>query len=104
MDRFDRGFRWFMVGLCFVAGILGVFRFHSPTDILKIVPVIALLTWHFWTSIPTEARKRHLLASLCGDNTGPENRFCTLEPGHPGDHKSFHSSGGLIGWRQKGGA
>jgi hypothetical protein len=24
--------------------------------------------------------------------------LCALEPGHPGDHQNYHSSGGVVGW------
>lgn len=45
-----------------------------------------------------------VVAAICADNSGPKEIFCTLEPGHPGDHKNMLSNGGGIGWRQKGGA
>ncbi|TMI88343.1 MAG: hypothetical protein E6H00_12990 [Bacillati bacterium ANGP1] len=49
-----------------------------------------------------EANKRgNVLASICGDGSGPRGRVCALEPGHPGDHRSYHSSGGCIGWPQR---
>jgi hypothetical protein len=38
-----------------------------------------------------------LLASVCGDRSGPAGKFCTLERGHRGEHQQFWS-GGCIGW------
>jgi len=49
-----------------------------------------------------EANTRaNILASICGDSSGPHGVFCTLEPKHRGEHKHFHSSGGAIGWRNR---
>ena len=104
MDRFDRGFRWFMSALAVSMCSLLLFRMNTGKDILLIVTVCIVLVRYTWVEIPKKAAERNLLASICG-NEGPwsDSRgvyFCVLEPGHPGDHKHFHSSGGVVGWPQ----
>jgi len=98
MDRFDRGFRWFMSALAVSMCSLLLFRMNTGKDILLIVTVCIVLVRYTWVEIPKKAAERNLLASICGNQNG--EFFCVLEPGHPGDHKHFHSSGGIAGWPQ----
>ncbi len=42
-----------------------------------------------------------LQTDICGDRGGPEKHVCGLEREHPGDHKQYHSSGGVIGWPRR---
>jgi len=104
MDRFDRVACYLLSSGAVGGGMLLLSRFHSWKDAAMIFCVTALLARYPWISIPQETRRIKIAASICGDNSGPEDCFCVLEPGHPRDHKHFHSSGGMIGWPRKGGA
>ena len=103
MDTFDR---IVCLGLCAFTAIacaaLAVFVAHGWSRIGMVCVGIALMRM-VWFQIPTESLRSKILTSICGDDSGPEKCFCVLEPDHPGDHKRFHSSGGMIGWPQKGG-
>src|SRR5438552_2665306 len=101
MDRFDRVFCWIMSAIAIGGGMLLLTRFHSRKDVALIVLASIVLARWPWITVPQETRKNKIIASICGDNSGPEHAFCVLEPGHPGDHVSFHSSGGKIGWRRR---
>jgi hypothetical protein len=103
MDRFDRVYRWFMVGVLGLMGSVALFVAAHWWERVMVACVVYALGADIWNRIPREALERRVRAGICGDSDGPD--FCTLEPGHPGDHKQFHSGGGFIGWRnKKGGA
>jgi hypothetical protein len=88
----------------FGCGSLVVLVAHSWTERIFTSAVgLAMAHWP-WVTIPADLRRYKLQASVCGDGSGPKGLFCTLEPGHRGDHKNFRSNGGMIGWPQKGGA
>jgi len=116
MDRFDRCVAWFITAVALGGGALLISRgWHhaSWAEIVLTACVAMLLARWPWITIPKQSRDAKILASICGDcayrvtdggRLSAEPIFCVLEPGHPGDHKNFHSSGGMIGWPRKGGA
>ena len=105
MSRADRIFCWFLSVLAAGMCLLLLIRVaHTWQDRLMVAAVGFALTRYPWISIPQDSRRIRIEAAICGDESGPDGVVCTLEPGHRGDHKSFHSSGGCIGWPRKGGA
>jgi hypothetical protein len=74
---------------------------HGWKQPIAIVCATVFLVRYVITSTAEMDRELKFKSSICGDNSGPDWAFCTLEPNHPGDHKNFHSSGGCIGWPQK---
>jgi len=103
MDRFDRIFAWMLSVFVVAAATILVVRFHTWKDLITIGCVCVALVAYIWLDIAKQSRRLRLCSSICGDNSGPADYFCTLEPNHPGDHKHFHSSGGCIGWPRKSG-
>lgn len=101
MDRFSKVFCYFLSSLALFSGIMLLTRFHTFRHVLMIVSVTIVMARYPWTTIPADWRRFKIVHSICGDGSGPEGLFCVLEPGHPGDHKNFHSSGGCVGWPRR---
>jgi hypothetical protein len=104
LDVFDRVFCLSMSSLAVAGGAALLTSYHTWKDIGGIVPVMFVMAWYPWVTIPRQLRDQRLRNSICGDNSGPTGGFCVLEPGHPGDHKQVYSWGGSFSWPRKGGA
>jgi hypothetical protein len=96
MDRFDRVFCWAMSCFAIVLGSLLLIRRHGIRDIVMVGCVCVVLARWPWIEIPKRSKEARILGSVCGNFK--DSFVCVLEPNHPGDHRSAHSSGGYIGW------
>ena len=99
MDTFDRVFASMLSTVVVCAAVILLKDYHHVGDVILILAGQFALIAFIWKNIAIQSRELKILQSVCGDRNG---RFvCTLEPQHPGDHKHFHSSGGVAGWPRR---